>query len=54
MWNWRDSLENSFMGTNWIDNIHDKNDLEIAKKISNLKKQPCQVPHLLDQFFYEV
>lgn len=42
MWNWRDSIKNSFMGFNWIDNISNKNDLKIAKQILGLKKQAAE------------
>lgn len=41
-WNWRDSLKNPFMNSNWIDNIDDASDSSIAHRIVGLKKQPAE------------
>lgn len=42
MWNWRDSIKDSFMGQGWIDNISDKKDHQVALRIKGLKKQPAE------------
>lgn len=52
IWNWLDSLNSSFMGFNWINNIDNKDDKKIAKKISSLEKEQAELilrPYLENQ-----
>lgn len=52
IWNWRDALKSSFMGSDWLNNIDNNSDRKIAQQILGLKKQPAELilkPYLIAQ-----
>lgn len=50
MWNWRDAIKYPFMGLDWIDNIDNEKDREIANKIKGLKKEKAE--EILKPYLY--